>query len=255
MKKLRLVLHCGGEEVSFADIGKPALPAATETFTPIGHDFFVDNVRAGLVNAGLEVVEEVHALAKGGDRYFGMMQIAHADMNRDHAFVLGLRNSHDKRFPAALVAGAGVFVCDNLSFSGEVKATRKHTVNIVRDLPGKIQLAVGKLNGLWTAQETRFDTYRERVLDDSRDVHDLLVRAVRAGACPVTYLPHILAEWENPSHEEFRNRSVWSLFNAFTEAYKKTNVAELPNRSAKLHLLLDEHCGIALGGQDITLDD
>jgi hypothetical protein len=33
--------------------------------------------------------------------------------------VLGLRNSHDKRFPAGLVGGSAVFVCDNLAFSGE----------------------------------------------------------------------------------------------------------------------------------------
>ena len=46
------------------------------------------------------------------------------------AFVVGVRNSHDKSFPAGLVIGASIFVCDNLSFSGEVKLARKHTVHV-----------------------------------------------------------------------------------------------------------------------------
>lgn len=40
--------------------------------------------------------------------------------------VLGLRNSPDKMFPAGIVAGASVFVCDNLSFSGVINLARKH---------------------------------------------------------------------------------------------------------------------------------
>ena len=55
--------------------------------------------------------------------------------SEDYCWVLGLRNSHDKTFPAGIVAGASVFVCDNLSFSGEIKFARKHTRFIVRDLP------------------------------------------------------------------------------------------------------------------------
>jgi len=34
---------------------------------------------------------------------------------------VGLRNSHDKTFPAGLVAGTRVFICANLSFSGLIQ--------------------------------------------------------------------------------------------------------------------------------------
>ena len=59
--------------------------------------------------------------------------------------MLGLRNSHDKTFPAGIVAGSAVFICDNLAFSGEVKLARKHTTHITRDLPRLVQSAVGQL--------------------------------------------------------------------------------------------------------------
>lgn len=32
-------------------------------------------------------------------------------------------------------------VCDNLSFAGEVKMTRKHTTFIARDLPGVVRVS------------------------------------------------------------------------------------------------------------------
>ena len=51
-------------------------------------------------------------------------------------------------YPAGLVLGAAVFVCDNLSFSGEVKLARKHTSMIERDLPGLVGRAVGLLGDL-----------------------------------------------------------------------------------------------------------
>jgi len=63
--------------------------------------------------------------------------------------VLGIRNSHDKTFPASLVDGALVFVCDNLSFSGEIRVTRKHTRFIRRDLVTLVQGPIGKLMTAW----------------------------------------------------------------------------------------------------------
>jgi len=72
-----------------------------------------------------------------------------AESDEDCCWVLGLRNSHDKTFPAGITAGASVSVCDNLSFSGEVKLARKHTTHITRDLPRLVQSAVGKLMDRW----------------------------------------------------------------------------------------------------------
>jgi len=73
------------------------------------------------------------------------MEIQNRKQNDDYTWVLGLRNSHDKTFPAGIVAGASVFVCDNLSFSGEVKFARKHTRFINRDLPQLVERSIGLL--------------------------------------------------------------------------------------------------------------
>ena len=61
----------------------------------------------------------------------------------DYGLVIGLRNSHDKSFPASIALGSGVFVCDNLAFSAEVTIARRHTRFIERDLPRVVHTAVG----------------------------------------------------------------------------------------------------------------
>ena len=105
----------------------------------------------------MRVISEAHGLSADGLRYFGLMEVANCQQTQDYAYVLGLRNSHDKRFPAGLAVGASVFVCDNLSFSGEIKIARKHTRHIVRDLPER-----------WHQQARRIDAYRSHKLGDKR---------------------------------------------------------------------------------------
>jgi len=70
----------------------------------------------------------------GRSQVFGLTEVHGPDDARDYALVLGCAQSRQV-VPGGLVAGASVFVCDNLSFSGEVRLTRKHTVHLQRDLP------------------------------------------------------------------------------------------------------------------------
>jgi len=107
--------------------------------------------------------------------------------------VVGVRNSHDKSFPAALVLGASVFVCDNLSFSGEVRLARKHTAHIERDLPHLVERAVGMLSDLRNTQERRFAAYQAQELPET-GAHDLIIQALDSRVIPVTRIPEVLRE-------------------------------------------------------------
>ena len=243
MKACNLVLHCGGASVDRDAIRSVPTPLSTPTWTPIPHLRLVEQVERALRAAHYEITTQAHALSHGGDRYFGLIQVEGGRSNRDYSLVLGLRNSHDKRFPAGLVVGAQVFVCDNLSFHGEVELSRKHTRFIGRDLPLLTERAIGQLQESWHSQEKRIDRYRQHAIAD-RDAHDLMVRAVDVGVCPVTVLPKVVEEWREPSHEVFRQRTVWSLFNGFTEALKG-NLGLLPARTQALHGLMDGYVGLA----------
>ena len=237
-----LLLHCGAQSVERNRVIEVPTPRSTETWTPIPHIDLVTRVEHTIRSNGLVIGTQAHSLTHDGARYFGLMEIQRRETDQDYCWVLGLRNSHDKTFPAGIVAGMSVFVCDNLSFGGEVKLARKHTRFITRDLPRLVQSAVGKLMDRWHHQDRRIETYKSADLDD-RAAHDLVIRATDVGVCPNQLIPRVLHEWREPRHREFEPRTVWSLFAGFTEALKG-NLIELPRRTQALHGLLDTHVGL-----------
>jgi len=238
-----LILHCGASSAKRNEVIHVPTPRATSTWTPIPHIDLITQVERTLKANRLHVGNQAHSLTHDGNRYFGLLEVQRKQSDADYCWVLGLRNSHDKIFPAGVVAGASVFVCDNLSFSGEVKIARKHTRFINRDLPQLVQGAIGQLVERWHHQDTRISTYKLADLDD-RTVHDLVIRATDVGVCPNQYIPRVLNEWREPRHEAFAPRTVWSFFNAMTESLKG-NLVELPKRTERLHALLDVHVGLA----------
>lgn len=244
--ELRLCLHTGGEEVPLEQVEQALTPAPTRTWQPIPHAELFHGVKRTIENTGLRVINEVHALAREGLRYFGMMQVQNTDSDAEYGFVVGLRNSHDQSFPAGLACGSGVFVCDNLAFSSEIVLARKHTLHIRRDLPQLISTAVGKLGQYRVQQAQRYEKYHGTELVEAQ-VHDALIQAVDAQAIPLLAIPQVLTEWRAPRHPEFakQGKTAWRLFNAFTEALKGRAAADmLMKRTLVLHGLLDSMCGV-----------
>lgn len=241
-RRPNLLLHCGARAVEREQVMDVPTPCPTETWTPMAHIALISHVEQTICTNGLVIGTQAHSLSRDGARYFGLMEVQHSESNLDYCWVLGIRNSHDKTFPAGIVAGASIMVCDNLSFSGEVKLARKHTRFITRDLPRLVQSAVGQLMDRWHHQDTRFATYKLADIDD-RTAHDLVIRACDVGVVPNRTIPEVLHEWREPRHEAFQPRTVWSLFNSFTEALKG-NLIELPRRTEALHGLLDNHVGL-----------
>ena len=238
----KLVLHCGASAVPRAALAEVVTPERTPSWVPIPHTALIDQVELALRNNDLTVTGEAHSLTHRGDRYFGLYQIRNGATHDDYAWILGLRNSHDKSFPAGMVCGAEVFVCDNLSFSGEVRVFRKHTVFIWRDMPSVVQRGIGQLMQHWHSQDQRISAYKNTALDN-RDAHDLVIRALDVGACTSTQIPRILADWRKPRHEEFAPRNVWSMMNCFTETLKGS-LGVLPQRTLALHGLFDNYAGL-----------
>lgn len=236
---------CGSDnsEISVADLAKVKTPHRTETYQPIPHADLVSIFREQMKNARLNIKQELHTTARFGQRYFGLFEI---DMGKQGSSgtIVGLRNSHDKSFPAGLCAGNAPFVCSNLAFHNEVTLHRRHTPNLLRDLPQIVSRAIGKLTDMWTRNEVRVAKYAETPLTDDQ-AGTLILRGYRAGAIGKTMIADVLDQWEKPLHEEFAPRNLWSLHNAFTEVYKG-NLIALPKRSESLHSILDPFAGLNL---------
>jgi hypothetical protein len=208
------------------------------SYQPIAHHEVVDRTKGFLNQNGFTIQDEVHSLARGNQHYFGLFAVDHPNREAsDRGCVVGIRNSHDKTFPAGLCAGDAPFVCDNLIFTNTIKLARRHTRNILNDLDTTINRAIGKLFNFWHGQDQRIEAYKNRSIGNVL-AHDLIIKAVRAGALPKSKVLDVADQWASSDHLEFRDRNVNSLYNAFTEVYKG-NLVALPNRSDALHSVLD----------------
>ena len=205
---------------------------------PIAHHELVDRTKGFLNQNGFIIQDEVHSLARDNQHYFGLFSVDHPNRDAsDRGCVVGLRNSHDKTFPAGLCAGDAPFVCDNLIFTNTIKLARRHTRNILNDLDNTINRALGKLFGFWHGQDQRIEAYRNFVLGNSQ-ANDIVINACKAGAIPKSKIMDVVNQWESSDHVEFKDRNMNSLYNAFTEVYKG-NLVALPSRSDALHSVLD----------------
>ena len=208
------------------------------SYQPVAHDDVVNRTKESLVKSGFTIQDEIHSLARDDKHYFGLFSVDHPNREAtDRGCVVGVRNSHDKTFPAGLCAGDAPFVCDNLIFTNTIKLARRHTCNILNDLDFMINRALGKLFGFWHGQDSRIEAYKNRSIGNVY-ANDLIIKAAQSGALPKSKIIDVVNQWESSDHPEFWDRNVNSLYNAFTEVYKG-NLVQLPNRSDALHSVLD----------------
>src|ERR1041385_4167691 len=143
-----LMLHCGGQLKSREEVFAVPTPPATSTYVPLSYESFLTRIEKQLAVEGMIIKEEHLALSNNGQRMFGLLGLEMPGTeHKAYRLVLGLRNSYDKTVSTAVCIGANVFVCDNLSFNGEVTFTRKHTVNLMRDLSWLIVETISQLPG------------------------------------------------------------------------------------------------------------
>ena len=213
-------------------------PEGTSSHTPIPHHQLVGLTREALDRAGLEVKEEEHALARGGLRYFGGFSLKGSDVTGDDRnIVLGLRNAHDKSFAASIAVGNQMMVCENLCFSSDIKLARRHTTNILADLPRVLSSAVARVTSHWQDMGKRIQSYKETEVESASD---LIVQLVDTKAFPARDIYKAVEEFRNPRHEEFKGGSLWTLYNSITENLKGSDLTKLSDRTMRMQSIFDK---------------
>lgn len=235
---MTLCLHRGAEHVDFTTLREVPVPESTKSHVPIPHARFVDLVKSTLGYFGHEVTGEEHGVTEDGMRYFGLLQLK--SPYHDYCDVVGLRNSNDKSFPAAVSYGSTAFICDNLAFIGDNIVNRRHTAKLLRDLPGLIMEMVEPLATARERQQRVIQLYKETDINLVQADH-IVMESFRQGVINVQRIAEVQNEWENPSYEDFQPRTAWSLFNAFTHVLQG-RVAEKPVTTQRLHTIIDGVC-------------
>ena len=218
-------------------------PEKTATHTPIPHSLLVSKTRTALDRAGFSITEEEHALARGGQRYFGGFALTGDDIKgEDRRLVFGLRNSSDKSTAASACMGNSMMVCDNMCFSSDVKLARRHTVNILRDLDGMLAKAISRIVTSWHDMGQRIEAYKVAEISHDR-ASNLVVDLAEVKALPARDVYKTAKEVRNPRHPEFRGNTLWNLYNSVTENLKGGDLSKLPERTMKVQSLFDSIAG------------
>ena len=243
LEKNTMSLIIAKNKVNAEQLMRVETPKAADRFKPIPHFSLVKMTRDAIARAGLKVSLEEHSLARGGQRYFGGFALKGADINGgDREIVLGLRNAHDKSFAASVCVGNRMMVCENLCFSSDIKLARRHTTNIIADLPRVLSDAVARVVCHWADMGKRIELYKE--MEISRDrAADLLIDLVDAKAFPARDIYATVQEFRNPRHEEFKGGTLWTLYNSITENLKGGDLSRLPFRTMTAQSIFDRIAG------------
>lgn len=236
-----VLVHKGSRLVERQELDSVPLPPATDTWFPISHGSVLARAEQTLAQAGFRVAACQLALSRNDARFFGALTLD-APLASGVQLAVGIRNSTDKSFPIGFATGSRVFVCDNLSFRSEVVIARKHTRFGESRFTEAIALAVQRLSQFQEAESARIRRYQGLAISEEKASH-VMVQAFESQIITHRQLPDVLREWREPSYDEFRERTAWSLLNAFTTAMAdrlQLNPQQYAHSTIRLSDLLDK---------------
>lgn len=232
-----LMLHCGADKYGRQDLLAIPTPEATETHQPISHAHLVEATIEALAYRKIDIVRDEYGLSADGMRMFGFLEVN----IEDNGIRLGIaiRNANDKSFALGMVIGYRVFVCDNLAFRGEFSAvSRKHSKNI--NLVETVALGVDRAQRHFLPMVEQINVWRQHELPDVR-AKEIIYGAFIQGdlEVPKHLARSVHQNYFEPDIEEFKSRTMWSLSNAFTSAFKKLDPLPQMKAAASLGQYLD----------------
>jgi hypothetical protein len=220
-----LVSHVGASPIKREDLVLLNTPRRTDTHVPVPHHRLVSLLEQRLERKGMTIRKSEFAASPDGMKLFGVLVLAHKTRD-DFSFAIGLRTANDKSLSLQLIAGARVFVCDNMVFSGDaVVARRKHTSGL--DIKVVISTAIENTMGRFAALDQRVEALKAAEISDDHAKALIVDAATSKGVMTARSIPDVVKFYFEPPHKEFEGRNEWSLHNAFTESFKamRPNVA------------------------------
>jgi len=206
--------HAHSQLVTRSELKTIPPPVATDTWKPIAHYDLIEAIDRQLRVRDIEIRREQFAVQREGARLFGVLDLSLAEDVATCA-AIGIRNSTDKSFSLEIAVGVRVFVCDNLSFSGDLIALkRKHTARF--DLMADISRAIDRYQQHLAVLGGQIDQLKARQLSDEES-RLMIFEAIERDILPLRLFP-VLAERYRDLDEP---PTAWTLHNVFTSSVKQ----------------------------------
>jgi hypothetical protein len=225
-------LVSSGGKLTREQLALVVTPPGTATHRPVPHIEIVTALAETLGLRRIGVVAEEYAVSRDGMNMFGVMEL---DQGMEGArFALGLRNSNSKLFRLAITVGLRCFVCENLAFHGDYSPVlAKHSKNF--SLQNALSIGVDDMQRNFKPMVEAVERWRNAQLTEV----DARLTIYRAFIESELEVPRHLARrvhdlYFHPQYEEFAPRTLWSLSNAFTSAFKELEPIPQFRATAKL---------------------
>ena len=225
-----------------------SIPARTDSYSPIGHSFFLDTVSREInADPGLEVTGQRVYSNLNGNKLVGYTSVKHRGLESDPDFglemLLGYKNSYDKTMAAALAAGVNVMVCGNGCVAGDMLSfTRKHTGTIQEELTEKVKEAVISMKEGFSRLVLEIDIMKDYQLTAKQKAELMGVMYFEENMVSPNQLSVIKNEMTESEH--FKGDSLWDLYNNVTESLKSSHPLNHIENHMKLHDFMTDVAGI-----------
>ena len=231
MSETSTLISCTGK-ITRAELAMLRTPPSTATHVPIPHAAVVEALVDTLSHRQISVVDEQFAVSKDGMEMFGVLDLATSF--EGCRFAIGIRNANNKRFRLACTVGLRVFVCHNLCFRGDYSPVlAQHSKHF--SLEDTLSIGVDRMQRNFEPMRQQVESWRAQQLSDGSAKLTIYRAFIEEDLDVPRHLARRVHElYCNPQYEEFQPRTMWSLSNAFTSAFKELDPIPQFRATAKL---------------------
>lgn len=227
-----LIAEAGTRIVTRDELKLITTPQATRTHHPVSHHDLASAIIETLGFRHLHVTKDEYAVSDDGMRMFGLMEtdVEWSGMR----FAIGIRNGNDRSMRLAITCGSRVKVCSNMMFLGNfTPLLARHSAQF--HLIDQVSIAIDRIQRGYEPLTKQIETWQNRVISDD-EARVILYKAFVEKGIPVpqTLLKTTHKAYFEPEYQEFAPRSLWSLSNAFTSAFKELDPLKKYPVTAKL---------------------
>jgi hypothetical protein len=205
MEGAKLIAHRGAEIVTRDQLVNYPAPEPTETWKPVSHLQLVDTLTQVMQDRGLHITREQFAVQS--HKLFGTFDLEWQKME-EYGAAVGFRHATDKSMAIQIAVVARVFVCDNMSFLGEMITVRKHTSKL--DLAEEMDRAMFKYIQGYRRLLDDISMQKETVLEERRAkqlVYDIFQQKI----LPLRLFPYVAHGVQNT-----KQMTAWQFHNICT---------------------------------------
>src|SRR6516162_9701353 len=224
-------------KITRAELADVSTPPTTTTHVPVPHVAVVEGLVDTLSRRHIGVVGEEYAVSKDGMEMFGVIDL---ETSFDGCrFAIGIRNANNKRFRLSCTVGLRVFVCHNLAFHGDYSPVlAKHSKNF--SLEDSLSIGVDRMQRNFEPMRRQVEAWRAQQLSTAAAKLTIYRAFIEGNLDIPKHLARRVHElYFTPQHHEFESRTMWSLSNAFTSAFKELDPIPQFRATAKLGRFLE----------------